>query len=153
MKLPEESNGIRPKEYLCNINSQYKFGCQSYRSLERISMRHIYQLSFFFTLVVIEYLATTTRELEVVAHSWDKLNHLAAFAVLYILLSSAFGSLNIWTRVMLLMAFAVQIELVQHFIPGRYFSFLDIVADGVGIACGWILIHGRWVSKLSRNGE
>lgn len=100
-------------------------------------MKHLYQISFFITLLVIEYLATTTREIEVVAHSWDKLNHLAAFAVLYLLLSAAFGHMKIWARVMLLMAFAVQIEIVQHFIPGRDFSLLDIVADAIGIFIGW----------------
>ncbi|UFH59208.1 VanZ family protein [Sulfurovum mangrovi] len=105
-------------------------------------MKHLYQISFFTTLLVIEYLATTTREIEVVAHSWDKLNHLAAFSVLYLLFSAAFGHLKMLTRVMLLMVFALQIELVQHFIPGRDFSLLDIVADGIGIACGWILLTG-----------
>lgn len=106
-------------------------------------MKHLYQIAFFITLLVIEYLATTTREIEVVAHSWDKLNHLAAFTVLYLLLSAGFGHLKMLTRVMLLMAFAVQIEIVQHFIPSRDFSLLDIVADAVGIACGWVLIYGR----------
>lgn len=109
-------------------------------------MKHIYQISFFTTLLVIEYLATTTREIELVAHSWDKLNHLAAFAVLYILLSAAFGLLKIWTRVILLMVFAVQIEIVQHFIPGRDFSLLDIVADGIGIVIGW----GIWRLRVSQ---
>ena len=106
-------------------------------------MKPLYQITFFTTLLVIEYLATTTREIEAVAHSWDKLNHLAAFAVLYLLLTLAFRGLKVWTRVLLLMAFAMQIEIVQHFIPGRDFSLLDIVADGVGIACGWMLLAGR----------
>ncbi len=100
-------------------------------------MKRLFQIAFFTTLVAIEYLATTTRQIEVIVHSWDKLNHLVAFAVLYLLLFAAFGHLKIWSRVMLLMAFAVQIEIVQHFIPGREFSLLDIVADGVGIAIGW----------------
>ncbi|MDD3591322.1 MAG: VanZ family protein [Sulfurovum sp.] len=109
-------------------------------------MKPIYQISFFTTLLVIEYLATTTREIEVVAHSWDKLNHLAAFMVLYILLSAAFVNLKIYSKVMLLMAFAVQIEIVQHFIPGRYFSLFDIVADGIGIVIGW----GVWRLRVSQ---
>lgn len=100
-------------------------------------MKPIYQISFFTTLLVIEYLATTTREIEVVARSWDKLNHFAAFAVLYLLLTLAFGDMKTRSRVLLLMAFAVQIEIVQHFIPDRDFSLLDIVADGIGIFIGW----------------
>lgn len=100
-------------------------------------MKHLYQISFFTTLLVIEYLATTTREIEMVSHSWDKLNHLAAFAVLYLLLTLAFGHLKTWIRIILLMAFAFQIEIVQHFIPGRDFSLPDIVADAIGIFIGW----------------
>lgn len=102
-------------------------------------MKHLYQISFFITLLVIEYLATTTREIEVIAHSWDKLNHLAAFAVLYVLLSGGYGSMSVRMRLAVLMLFALQIEIVQHFIPGRDFSLLDIVADGVGIAFGQLL--------------
>jgi len=109
-------------------------------------MKHIYQITFFATLLLIVYLATTTREIEVVANSWDKLNHLVAFAVLYLLLSAAYESLQIKMRVMLLMAFALQIELVQYFIPGRDFSWLDIVADGIGIFIGW----GIWQLLFSK---
>ncbi len=102
-------------------------------------MKHLCQIAFFAALIVIEYLATTTREIEVVTHSWDKLNHLAAFAVLYVLLFGGYGSMSIRMRLAVLMLFALQIEIVQHFIPGRDFSLLDIVADGVGIAFGQLL--------------
>lgn len=117
------------------LKKGYKIAAR--RLLQKEIIKRSCRISFFAALACIEYLATTTRQIEVIAHSWDKLNHLVAFAVLYLLLSAAFGHLKIWCRVMLLMAFAVQIEIVQHFIPGREFSLLDIVADGVGIAIGW----------------
>ena len=40
---------------------------------------------------------------------------------------------------MILLAFAVQIEIVQYFIPGRDFSLLDIFADMIGVFIGFIL--------------
>lgn len=102
-------------------------------------MKHLCQIAFFAALIVIEYLATTTREIEMVSHSWDKLNHLAAFAVLYVLLSGGYGGLGIRMRIVGLMLFALQIEIVQSFIPGREFSFADIVADALGVALGmWV---------------
>ena len=116
------------------------------RLLQKEIIKRGCRISFFAALACVEYLATTTRQIEVIAHSWDKLNHLAAFAVLYLLLSAGFGVLQIRGKILLLMAFAVQIELVQHFIPGRDFSLADIVADGAGIAMGWWI----WVSMREK---
>ena len=45
------------------------------------------------------------------------------------------------------MLFAVQIEIVEYFIPNRYFSLLDILSDGVGIliAIGVISFYTKYV--------
>ena len=105
-----------------------------YKYLKKLS-----QYSFFICIIVIEYLATTTRTIEVVEYSWDKANHFIAFMVLYILLSLGYKHLNLVKKVMILLAFAIQIEVVQYFIPGRDFSLLDIFADMVGLFIGWIV--------------
>lgn len=91
------------------------------------------QISFFICLLSIEYLATTTVSIALVENSWDKANHFIAFFVLYLLFDFGFKIFTTLGKVSLLMLFAVQIEIVQHFIPNRYFSLLDVVADGVGI--------------------
>jgi VanZ family protein len=95
----------------------------------------IYKIAFFSALAVIEFLATTTQHIAVVEHIWDKANHFSAFFVLYILLSLAYEFKTL-TKVLLLLAFGMQIEIVQSFIDGRYFSLLDVVADSVGIFLG-----------------
>lgn len=41
----------------------------------------------------------------------------------------------------LLLAFGVQIELVQTFLPNREFSLLDIIADMLGATFGVIVIE------------
>lgn len=98
--------------------------------------KNMFRLGFFVALVAIEYLATTTIEISFVESMWDKSNHFIAFFVLYIMLSLGYPNLKIWQSFLLLLAFAIQIEVVQHFIEGRYASFLDIVADCIGIIIG-----------------
>lgn len=111
----------------------------------------VIQTSFFICIVAIEYLATTTISIPVVENSWDKLNHFIAFFVLYILLSLSYPRfLTTLGKVVVLLLFAIQIEIIQYFIPNRYFSFLDIVADGIGILIGIVfykwLINSRLIS-------
>ena len=99
-------------------------------------MDKIFQLMFYICLVSIEYLATTTQEIKPLEHTWDKANHFIAFMTLYVLLSLAYRNLSVVTKIILLLAFGMQIEIVQSFIPGRDFSGLDVVADSVGITIG-----------------
>ncbi|MDD2790599.1 MAG: VanZ family protein [Sulfurimonas sp.] len=103
-----------------------------------------FRLLFYFTLAVIIFLATTTAKIEMVENVWDKANHFAAFFVLYLLLSFSYKKLSIWFKIIVLLAFGVLIETVQYFIPGRYFSFLDVFADSLGIAIG---IAAYWIYK------
>jgi len=101
-----------------------------------------FRIYFFITLVVIEFLATTTIHIEVVESLWDKANHFSAFFVLYILLSYAYIKLSTIQKSLLLLAFGMQIEIVQSFIDGRFFSLLDVVADSVGILIGVVIYVG-----------
>lgn len=99
-------------------------------------LKKLYILAFFICLVAIEFLATTTTKIETIENMWDKSNHFIAFLVLYILLSLAYENLSILSKSLWLLVFAMQIEIVQYFIPERYFSTLDIVADSIGILLG-----------------
>jgi VanZ family protein len=108
----------------------------------------LYKLSLFITLGVIEFLATTTIEIKVVESSWDKANHFTAFFVLYILLSLAYQNFDSGKKFLLLLAFGMQIEIVQLFIEGRSFSLYDVVADCVGIVLG-IVFYKYGVSKIT----
>jgi len=99
-------------------------------------LKTLYRVAFFITLGVIEYLATTTQQIEIVSSMWDKANHFTAFFVLYILLSLAYRNLSTTVKIVILLAFGIQIEIVQSFIDGRYFSMLDVLADTIGILLG-----------------
>ena len=98
-----------------------------------------FKLYFLVCLLSIEFLATTTIHIEIVESIWDKANHFTAFFVLYVLLSFAYKNLNILVKSLLLVAFGLQIEIVQSFIDGRFFSLLDVVADSIGILIGIVL--------------
>lgn len=99
-----------------------------------------FRLYLLITIGVIEFLATTTIHIEAIESIWDKANHFAAFFVLYILLSFAFRKLHLFSKFLLLFAYGVQIEVVQSFIDGRYFSLLDVIADTIGIGIGIVVL-------------
>lgn len=70
---------------------------------------------------------------------WDKQNHFIAFFVLFILLSFAYQTLTTVKKIGLLIIVGFQIEITQYFIPDRFFSLLDIVADSIGILIGIVV--------------
>ena len=88
---------------------------------------------FFIFLIAIEYLALTPAQIKLIENSWDKANHFIAFAALYVTLHFGFCRLNLSAKVAILLAYGIQIEVAQSFVPGRYLSLLDIVSDGIGI--------------------
>ncbi|MEA3315916.1 MAG: VanZ family protein [Campylobacterota bacterium] len=102
---------------------------------------NFFRFAFYSAILVIEFLATTTVEIKPIENSWDKANHFIAFFYLYVALYFAYPRLGNIGIITILLLFAIQIEIVQYFIPGRYFSLLDIVADGVGIVLGMIIVR------------
>ena len=105
---------------------------------------------FFIFLISIEYLALTPAQIKLVENSWDKANHFIAFAALYVTLHFGFSRLNLGAKVAILLAYGIQIEIMQSFVPNRYFSLLDIVADGISIVFGILLsrILGRILDRF-----
>ena len=101
----------------------------------------VLKTAFFSTFVVIEYLALTPQHIEVIEGFWDKQNHFMAFFVLTILLSFAYSQLTTLKKFGLLLLMGFQIETMQYFIPGRFFSLLDVVADSVGIVMGVVVLR------------
>ena len=99
----------------------------------------LFKISFFITFGVIEYLALTPQHIEVIEGFWDKQNHFIAFFVLTILLSLAYSHLTAIKKFGLLVLMGFQIEIMQYFIPGRFFSLLDIVADSIGIVVSIVI--------------
>jgi len=106
-----------------------------------------FRLYFLICLSAIEYLATTSIHIEVVEGMWDKSNHFIAFFTLYILLSFAFRNFALVKKVGVLLAFGLQIEVVQQLTGRSMFSWLDIVADSVGILLG-IVAYSIFIKRF-----
>ena len=90
--------------------------------------------------MAIDFLAFTPKSPTIIENSWDKANHFLAFFILYTLLYLGY-EFKIFKNLAILLAFGVQIELVQAFLPNRSFSLLDIVADMIGAAFGVIVVE------------
>lgn len=92
-----------------------------------------YRSGLFISVAVILFFATAPLDNTVIVHVWDKLQHLVAFLVLAVLLDYSFplNQFNL-RKFMLLVSFGLLIELIQHPLQHRYFSLLDVFADGVG---------------------
>lgn len=85
--------------------------------------------------IAITWLALLTRDFQSFHAGGDKLNHFMAFFTL------ALGLRCFWSRrnglvFLLLLGYGVLIEIAQYFIPGRYASVRDVLADVVGIGAG-----------------
>jgi len=95
-------------------------------------------------ILVITHLATTSLEYTLVENVWDKLNHFVAFAVLAMLLDYSFPNkkFGLW-KFGSLCGYGILLELVQYYLPDRFFSLFDICADGLGICLYWFC--GHWL--------
>ncbi|ADR33220.1 VanZ family protein [Sulfuricurvum kujiense DSM 16994] len=107
----------------------------------------LYKTLFYLNFFIIEYLALTPRHIEIIESFWDKQNHFVAFLVLYLLLGMAYRDFSTAQKTVIMTFIAFQIEIVQYFIPGRYFSLLDIAADAIGVIAG-IIVYRYLVPKF-----
>jgi VanZ family protein len=93
----------------------------------------LFRITLALTLLGISYLATMPTAV-VLPESNDKLNHLAAFLVLAYLIDGAFPRQPWnWRKFTLLLAYGALLECIQYFLPNRYFSLADLLADAVGL--------------------
>lgn len=110
-----------------------------------------YRTVFYITFVVITLLALLPQDQAVLTTGWDKTNHLLAFFVLALLIDRSYPHLSLWRiKLPLLLVYGLWIELLQWFIPGRFFSGFDVLADGLGLLIYALLVVpvGYVLSKL-----
>jgi len=87
-------------------------------------------------LAIISYLAFTPEEYSLVESSNDKLDHFAAFFVLALLADFSFPARAYqWPKFLPLLFYGLLIEIIQHFLPYRSFSWFDFLTDCIGLLC------------------
>lgn len=92
----------------------------------------LYRLMLFICTLSICYLAFSKGGVNVEIHHGDKISHLSAFFVLTWLLRHAM-QVKVWQQIVILMSFGLFIELVQSNLPSRSASYLDLLADLLGV--------------------
>ena len=113
-------------------------------------MRELKYLKIWVTLGwalvgLVIFLSVTPRAPETLGfHGGDKLLHLVAYAIMMLW----FGFIYLPGRTyqnlgIILIAIGIALELIQGIIGQRFMSFLDMVANGVGVSLGWLLAKTR----------
>lgn len=101
-------------------------------------------------LLVVSYLALTPYPDDLQEAVNDKLGHAIAFTLLALLVHASWPHRHFdWRLALPLLGYGIAIEGLQHFIPGRFPSLWDIVADGAGI--GLYLLLLPLLAPLIRN--
>ncbi len=124
-------------------------------------MHFITKLQLWLLLAIATWLSLTPKPGAVFEHFWDKSLHLVCWMVLFLSCRLAYGKIaapdrdKAWAGGLFIYASCV--EALQMLVPGRFFSVLDIVANGLGLLLGWLLwrlwihISRDWLPGQSLN--
>ncbi|MEW8624687.1 MAG: VanZ family protein [Candidatus Thiodiazotropha sp.] len=105
------------------------------------------------SLIAISFLAFTPLQIPAVSSLNDKLSHILAFLYLALLCDFAWPQAR-WnlTKALSLLGYGLFIETVQAFLPHRFFSMLDLAADGLGLIIYTLilpwLLRVKWIKSL-----
>ncbi len=92
-------------------------------------------------LLVITYMALTPVPDLLQQSVNDKLGHILAFVLLSFLSHASWPRKTFgWHHGLPLLTYGIALECLQYFVPGRYFSFLDMFADAAGIIA-YLLVY------------
>ena len=97
------------------------------------------------------YLSLTPQRISLPIAQGDKVGHLAAYAALMLWFAQLYSSAN--RRLTLAGAFlalGIGLEFAQLLTDTRTFEIADMLADGVGVAIGWLVAPPRTINFLSR---
>ncbi|MEH6626453.1 MAG: VanZ family protein [Motiliproteus sp.] len=99
----------------------------------RYQHRNLFRLLLVVSLIAVTFLATTGQAIPVLDSVWDKAKHFFAFLVLAGLSDFSFPERRFnFFNLLLLVVYGLLIEVVQWYLPYRYFSLLDVLADALG---------------------
>lgn len=98
-----------------------------------------FKLLLFLALTLVTWQALSPSPIEQSQIINDKIGHMLVFFVLAAIADHAFATTTFtYRKVSMLMLYGIAIECIQHYVPGREFSLLDMLADGFGIFCYWL---------------
>ena len=95
-----------------------------------------WSIGFWTCLLVVLFLALTPVDPNMPDTGWDKLNHLLAFAFLFILGRQSYPG-NYTSLLIGLLCYGVMIEILQSLTSYRSAEWEDLMADSMGLIVGW----------------
>ncbi len=99
----------------------------------------------------VSYLAFTPNVYPDIASMNDKVNHLAAFICLAFLVDYSFPKAHFgWSKWLALLFYGILIEGIQHYLPYRDLSLMDLAADMTGVFVYYVLMQSfRFIPVLN----
>jgi len=94
----------------------------------------LFRVLLVVALLAISFLATTRLTIPVARELNDKVNHAVAFFMLALLVDFSFPTWTFRTKVLVLIAYGLSLELTQAYLPYRSCSLFDLGADAGGLA-------------------
>ena len=93
----------------------------------------LFRILLVAALLAISFLATTSLTIPVAEDMNDKVNHVTAFFLLALLTDFSFPAWTFRTKVLVLIAYGLSIEIAQAYLPYRSCSLFDLGADAAGL--------------------
>lgn len=123
----------------------------SYMNLLNTLLRNtfLWRTVLIVSVAGIMFLATTSQPYPIPSAGNDKINHILAFIELTVVSRLAWPNLRPIFLALILLGYGLSIELIQDQLSYRYFSLADLLADGIGIAIGFL----PWPGIRSRKPE
>jgi len=104
------------------------------------------KLFFYFLVLAIYYFAFSNNDIEMSFQYGDKLKHIFAFTVLFLIANKAFH-FSLFLKMGLIFSMGVSIELIQYFLPNRSFDIMDLIANTFGLLLGYF-INGMVAKRI-----
>ena len=99
------------------------------------------------SLLLVAYLSLMPYDGNLLDNQRDKLAHLMVYAALTVLAYLAYQRVAMLWLVAALLMYSVGLEVGQYFVPGRFLSLADVIANILGLLLGSAIC--RWLNKLT----
>lgn len=112
-----------------------RYSCSQKRKRIKILMKFL-KLTLILLVIAIIYLSLTPKYTLTIGN--DKISHFIAYSVLMfnIGLLTFNAKKKFITGALIAICFGIMIEVIQHFVPGRFMSVYDILANTAGVFIG-----------------
>lgn len=102
--------------------------------MARFDYTSLFRLLLVLAVAASGYFAFTPVEHPGIARIYDKVQHLVTFLVLAGLADRSFPRIDIYRKLLAVLAYGIFIEVVQYFLSYRTFSLLDMLTDALALA-------------------